>query len=321
MSTFKYVLKRIGLMLVTAFIIMTICFVLIKLLEPELPMMGNQAEAERARREALGWNKPIMVQYAIYLKNIFTKWDWGTSWKIDYFQPAASVITKRLPPTVIINSLELLISIPVGIILGVFAAIKKNKWQDHLISIIVMLFISVPVFVYAFLLQYLLGFKLGWFPLIMSSLYDAGGKWFSKVMLKSMVLPVLSLSFGSIAGLTRMTRAELTEALTSDYMLLARTKGLTKSQAISRHAMKNAMVPILPRILGMILGILGGAMLTETIFGINGIGKLYLQSITTLDYDVFMATSMFYCIIGLASTIVIDLSYGFLDPRIRMGER
>lgn len=321
MSTFKYVLKRIGLMLVTAFIIMTICFVLIKLLEPELPMMGNQAEAERARREALGWNKPIMVQYAIYLKNIFTKWDWGTSWKIDYFQPAASVIIKRLPPTVIINSLELLISIPVGIILGVFAAIKKNKWQDHLISIIVMLFISVPVFVYAFLLQYLLGFKLGWFPLIMSSLYDAGGKWFSKVMLKSMVLPVLSLSFGSIAGLTRMTRAELTEALTSDYMLLARTKGLTKSQAISRHAMKNAMVPILPRILGMILGILGGAMLTETIFGINGIGKLYLQSITTLDYDVFMATSMFYCIIGLASTIVIDLSYGFLDPRIRMGER
>ncbi|MCQ2565244.1 MAG: ABC transporter permease [Clostridia bacterium] len=321
MSTFKYVLKRIGLMLVTAFIIMTICFVLIKLLEPELPMMGNQAEAERARREALGWNKPIMVQYAIYLKNIFTKWDWGTSWKIDYFQPAASVIIKRLPPTVIINSLELLISIPVGIILGVFAAIKKNKWQDHLISIIIMLFISVPVFVYAFLLQYLLGFKLGWFPLIMSSLYDAGGKWFSKVMLKSMVLPVLSLSFGSIAGLTRMTRAELTEALTSDYMLLARTKGLTKSQAISRHAMKNAMVPILPRILGMILGILGGAMLTETIFGINGIGKLYLQSITTLDYDVFMATSMFYCIIGLASTIVIDLSYGFLDPRIRMGER
>ena len=321
MSTFKYVLKRIGLMLVTAFIIMTICFVLIKLLEPELPMMGNQAEAERARREALGWNKPIMVQYAIYLKNIFTKWDWGTSWKIDYFQPAASVIIKRLPPTVIINSLELLISIPVGIILGVFAAIKKNKWQDHLISIIIMLFISVPVFVYAFLLQYLLGIKLGWFPLIMSSLYDAGGKWFSKVMLKSMVLPVLSLSFGSIAGLTRMTRAELTEALTSDYMLLARTKGLTKSQAISRHAMKNAMVPILPRILGMILGILGGAMLTETIFGINGIGKLYLQSITTLDYDVFMATSMFYCIIGLASTIVIDLSYGFLDPRIRMGER
>lgn len=321
MSTFKYVLKRIGLMLVTAFIIMTICFVLIKLLEPELPMMGNQAQAEMARREALGWNKPIMVQYAIYLKNIFTKWDWGTSWKIDYFQPAASVIIKRLPPTIIINTLELFISIPIGIALGVFAAIKKNKWQDHLISVVVMLFISVPVFVYAFLLQYLLGFKLGWFPLIMSSLYDAGGSWFSGTMLKSMVLPVLSLSFGSIAGLTRMTRAELTEALTSDYMLLARTKGLTKSQAISRHAMKNAMVPILPRILGMILGILSGAMLTETIFGINGIGKLYLQSITTLDYDVFMTTSMFYCIIGLASTIVIDLSYGFLDPRIRMGER
>lgn len=321
MSMFKYVLKRIGLMLVTFMIIMTICFTLIKLLQPELPMMGNQAEAELARREALGYNKPIIVQYAIYLRNIFTKWDWGTSWKIDYFASANDVIMKRLPPTVIINCFDLLISIPIGILLGVYAALHKNKWQDHFISVMVMLFISVPTFVYAFVLQYFLGFRLGWFPLILSSLHDAGGSWFSGTMLRSMVMPVLSLSFGSIAGLTRMTRAELTESLTSDYMLLARTKGLTKAQATTRHAMKNAMVPILPRILSMILGILGGAMITETIFGINGIGKLYLQTITTLDYDVFMAVSMFYCIIGLASTIVVDLSYGFLDPRIRMGEK
>ena len=321
MSMLKYILKRLGLMILTFFIIMTICFTLIKLLQPEMPMMGAQAEAERARREALGWNEPIMVQYGIYLKNIVTKWDWGTSWEIDYMKPTTEIIGSRLPPTVLLNVYSLLISLPLGIILGIVAAIKKNKWQDHVISTAVMVFISVPSFVYAFLLQYTLGFKAGWFPVIISSLYDAGGTWFSWTMFKSMVLPILSLSFSTIASLARFTRAELTEALTSDYMLLARAKGLTREKAISRHAMRNALVPVLPMILSLFMGILSGAMITETIFAVNGIGKLYLQSITTRDYDVFVTTSMFYTFISLASIIVTDLSYGFLDPRIRMGEK
>ena len=321
MSMLKYILKRLGLMILTFFIIMTICFTLIKLLQPEMPMMGAQAEAERARREALGWNEPIMVQYGIYLKNIVTKWDWGTSWEIDYMKPTTEIIGSRLPPTVLLNIYSLVISLPLGIGLGIIAAIKKNKWQDHVISTAVMVFISVPSFVYAFLLQYTLGFKTGWFPVIISSLYDAGGTWFSWAMLKSMILPILSLSFSTIASLARFTRAELTEALTSDYMLLARAKGLTREKAISRHAMRNALVPVLPMILSLFMGILSGAMITETIFAVNGIGKLYLQSITTRDYDVFVTTSMFYTFISLASIIVTDLSYGFLDPRIRMGEK
>ncbi|MCE5236500.1 MAG: ABC transporter permease [Clostridiaceae bacterium] len=321
MSMFKYILKRIGLMFLTFMIIMTICFTLIKLLQPELPMMGLQADTERARREALGYNKPIMVQYGIYLRNIATKWDWGTSWKIDYMSGVGDVLAKRLPPTVIMNVYSVLLSIPIGIALGIVAAIFKNKWLDHAISTIVMLFISVPSFVYAFLLQYFMGFKLGAFPVMVSSLYDAGGSWFSGAMLNSMVLPVLSLSFGIIAGLARFTRAELTEALTSEYMLLARAKGLTKNKAIARHALQNAMVPILPMILAEFLGVLVGSIIIEQIFVVNGIGKLYIQSIRMLDYDVFVATGMFYTLITLASIIVIDLSYGFIDPRIRMGEK
>lgn len=321
MSMLKYVLKRIGLLIVTFFIIMTICFTLIKLLQPETPMMGSQAEIEMARREALGWNKPIMVQYGIYLKNIFTKWDWGTSWKIDYMADTTEVIASRLTPTVLLNVYSLILSLPLGILLGIVAAIKKNRWQDTLISTIVMVFISVPSYVYAFIVQYFLGFKTGWFPVIVSSLYDAGGSWFTWTMFRSMVLPILSLSFGTIAGLARFVRAELTEALTSDYMLLARAKGLTQEKAVARHAMRNAMVPVLPMILSLFLGIMGGAMITETIFAVNGVGKLYLQSIQMLDYDMFVTTSMFYTFISLASIIVTDLSYGFLDPRIRMGEK
>ena len=140
-------------------------------------------------------------------------------------------------------------------------------------------------------------------------------------MTKSLLLPVMSLSFGTVAGLTRYTRAELTEALTSDYMLLARTKGLTKAQAIARHALKNAMVPILPSIISMFLGIMGGAMITEQIFAVPGAGALYVKAIQLRDYDVFIFLTAFYTFMGLIGNILYDLSYGFLDPRIRVGER
>ena len=136
-----------------------------------------------------------------------------------------------------------------------------------------------------------------------------------------MILPMFSLAFGEIASLCRFTRAELTETLTSDYMLLARTKGLTRSQATIRHALKNAMVPILPMIIGSFIGILGGSMIIEQIFSIPGVGRLYLQSISLFDYDVFMVDTIFYTFVGLLGGIVTDISYGFIDPRIRMGEK
>lgn len=321
MTMFKYILKRIALVFVVTLIITTICFTLIKLLEPESPQMGHQIAYEKARREALGYNKPIMEQFGIYLKNIFTKWDWGTSWKKEYLVDVRAVIGHRLPPTVLLNLYSLIFALPFGILLGIWAAIKKNKPTDHVISTSVMIFISVPAYVYAFVLQYVLGFKFGWFPIVISSLHDAGGTWFSATMFRSMVLPVLSLSFGTIASLARFTRAELTEALTSEYMLLARAKGLSRSKAIKRHAMRNAMVPILPIILSMFFSLVSGAIITERIFQIPGIGNLYLDSIFLLDYDLFIGTSIFYSVIGLASTLVIDLSYGIMDPRIRMGER
>lgn len=316
----KYVLKRIGLMLLTFFVIMTICFMLIKVLEPP-PIQGvEQAAIEAARREAMGYNKPLLVQYLIYLKNIVTAWDWGTSFKIEYMTNITEVIASRLTPTILVNLYALILGLPIGIALGIFAALKKNKWQDHVVSTGVMIFISVPSYVYAFLVQYLLGFKLGWFPITMASLSEAGG-WFTPKMFASMVLPVLSLSFGIIASLARFTRAELTEVLSSDFMLLARTKGLTRGQATVRHALKNAMVPILPGIIAMFLGCLSGSLIIEQIFAIPGVGRLYIQSINLLDYNVFMGVSAFYTFLGLASGILLDLSYGFLDPRIRMGAK
>lgn len=314
----KYVIKRILLMIFTLFVITTLCFVLIKLLEPNEITNVAQREREEAIREALGYNQPILVQYFIYLKNIFTKFDFGVSFKISYLASVNSIIGSKLLPTVLLNVYSLVISIPLGILLGIVAALKKNKWQDHTISTVVMLFVSVPSFVYAFVLQYF-GSKIG-LPVTVASALSAGG-YFTGTMFVSMILPILALSFGSIASLARFTRAELTESLTSDYMLLARAKGLTKGQAVFRHALKNAMVPILPTIVAMFVSILSGSLVIEKIFAVPGIGGLYVTSIQELDYNVFMAVSIFYTFIGLAANIIVDLSYGFLDPRIRMGAK
>lgn len=317
----KYVVKRIILMLFTMFVIVTMCFMLIRLLPREVPQEKNMAEVIQARWEALGYNEPLLTQYGIYLKNIFTKGDFGTSWYITFRQPALEALTSRLLPTVLVNLYATIFAVPIGIALGIFAAIKKNKWQDSVISTMVMVFVSVPSYVYAFLIQYFLYFKLGWLPLQMYSLADAGGSYFTGKMFYSIIAPILALSFGEIAGLCRFTRAELTETLTSDYMLLARTKGLTRSQATTRHALKNAMVPILPMIISSFIGILGGSLIIEKIFSIPGVGRLYLTSIQLQDYDIFMIDSIFYTAIGLLGGIIVDLSYGFIDPRIRMGEK
>ena len=292
------------------------------MLPQEVPTDKNLSAQIQARWEALGYNKPLLVQYGIYLKNIITKWDFGTSWYLERMKPVTEVMGKRLLPTVLVNFYSLIISIPLGILLGIIAAIRKNRWEDQVISVLIILFVSVPSYVYAFIVQYLFYSK--WHivdkPTILA-LEDAGGSYLTWAMFKSMIPAIVSLSFGEIAGLCRFTRAELTETLTSDYMLLARTKGLTKGQATVRHALKNAMVPILPMIISSFIGILGGSMIIEQIFAIPGVGELYIKSIQQLDYDVFMLDSIFYTFVGLLAGIVVDISYGFIDPRIRMGER
>lgn len=150
---------------------------------------------------------------------------------------------------------------------------------------------------------------------------NSGTDWFSPSMFRSMLPAVLSLSFSVIAGFTRTTRAELTEVLTSEFMLLARTKGLSRRQATVRHALKNCMVVVVPAIFGEFIGILSGAMIIEKIFGVPGVGNLSINAINGRDYPVFILVTVFYTTIGLLAGIVVDISYGFIDPRIRMGSK
>ena len=318
--TLKYILKRIAMMIVTFFIIMLICFVLIKLLPiPEAAKYGPNAPVIQKSREARGYNKPILIQFFIFWKRIFLYGDWGLGEEYKVGKDVWDTFAGRLPNTMIVNLYAILLSIPVGILLGIYAALRKNKWQDHVISTTIMIVVSVPSFVYAFLIQHIFYFRLGWFPAQMAAVSEVGR--FSWDMFVSIIMPIMALSFGTIAGFARVTRAELTEVLTSDYMLLARAKGLSKGQAVMRHALKNCGVIIIPAIFGEFIGIMSGSLIIENMFGINGIGALYLASITSLDYNFFMMLSAFYTFIGLAAGIVVDISYGLIDPRIRMGAR
>lgn len=425
MYLFKYILKRLGLMLLITVVIFTMCFVLVKLL-PNTPTdsFGKDKELIERRRELLGYDKPIMVQYVYYIfgrtaytfdavdsngnkiqqkdasGNLVYEMEYVTDangdivYKTDEFgnyvdsegriaqrksdyvpleQPVVDadgnkipvwetktvyekskipegstyttkgmggivrgyfgtsealyigrdvwdVFAEKIPFTVSLNLWSILISIPIGLALGVYAALRKNKWQDHVISTAVMIFVSVPSFIYAFLVKYLLYFKLGAFPAV-SNPIDGAWSW---SFFWSIIPAVISMCFGTIAGFARYTRAELTEVLTNEFMLLARTKGLTKAQAVVRHALKNAMVVIFPMILGEFISIMSGSLIIEQMFSIPGVGQLYIQSINAKpapDYNLFMLLTMFYTLIGLVAGIVIDISYGIIDPRIRMGAR
>ena len=312
----KYTVQRILLMLMTLFIITCLCFVLIRMLPPvELPPEDPHTAVVLARREAAGYNKPYLVQLGIFLRDVLLRWDWGVSEKLYFGQDVAELFASKLPATVLVNVYSVLVSIPVGIFLGIVAAVNKNNWLDHTVSTLTMVVISVPSFVYAFLIQYYLSYKWGWFPFLMAT----GQDYFSFPMFVSMIPPVLALSFGQIAGYTRVTRAELTEVLTGEYMLLARAKGLSRGRATVVHGLKNCLAVVIPSVLGSVVSVLSGSLIIERIFGIPGVGALYLNSINGRDYPPFMILNVFFTFVGLVAGIVVDISYGFLDPRVRIG--
>ncbi|MFH5882199.1 MAG: ABC transporter permease [Candidatus Izemoplasmataceae bacterium] len=261
---------------------------------------------------------PIITQYGIWARNILLRWDWGKSTRIAVNVDVFRIIEQRLPITMRINFLALLVFMPVGFFLGILAALRKNKLTDNIISLGVMIFISVPSFVVMLFLVMLIAFNVSWIPATYPSADVRGA-----VQYYALILPVAGISLGAIAGLTRLTRAELTEVLTSEFLLLARTKGLTRSQAVIRHAMRNSMVPLVPTIIFSFVSLLSGSVIIERIYAIPGMGRVYLQALTpnNFDYNLILALSAFYTFISLFAVLLVDLTYGLVDPRIRMGAR
>ena len=301
-------------MVLTLFIIISISFFAIRLIPGDVLGEGANPELRAAMRARYHLDKPLIEQYVIFIKN-FLSFDFGESINLYPRRPVFDVIAEKVPLTLVLNIFSLIITIPTGIACGIAAALKKNTLTDHAISTMVVFNVSVPSFVFASLLQYVLAYKLGWFPILL----DLKAPFMSGAQLWSMVLPVLALSFGGIATITRYMRAELFEALSSEYMLLARAKGLTQLQATVRHALRNSFIPLCNVIVPMFMSVLSGSMVVETIFNIPGLGSLMTGSISTSDYYLTIAILFVYSLINLTSVLVVDLSYGIVDPRIRIG--
>ncbi len=341
----KYILKRIGLALITAFIILSLTFILIKMLPPQRMLTGKlgtrtafyenevrlgylYSSAEKLTDDYVDkltyedghttyyYKTPVLQQYFSWIRNIVTRWDWGSSEVIMPNVDATVIIGERLWTSMKINIFSVIFSVPIGIALGIWAALKKGKMTDTIISTVVMVLISLPGFVLITFLMLLLCYNNAVLPTQWPNPTDPTGK---KVL--GYILPVFCLSLGSICGYCRFVRAELCEVMESEYLLLARTKGLTRRQAITRHALRNAMVPIFPSILSEFIGILGGSMILEQLYGIPGIGQLFVRSMNSQDYNVLFVDMAIFTTLGLLAGVLLDMSYGIIDPRIRMGAR
>lgn len=261
---------------------------------------------------------PIITQYGEWLRNVLTRFDWGPSTRIAINQDATTVLNRTFKYTIGVNLAVLVLQIPFGLLIGAVAAIKKDKFFDNFTSVLIMIFISLPSFVVIMLLMKWFGSDLSWLPYQWPSSQASNTQKFL-----GYIIPVSSLALGGIAGLSRRVRAELAEGLTQDFVLLARTKGLSKRQSIFRHALRLSLTPILPGIIFSFVGLLGGAGITEQVYGIPGAGRLFIEASLrgAPDYNIIMYDTAFFGFIGLFTGILIDMSYGLVDPRIKMGAK
>lgn len=315
---FKYFLKRFGLMLITFVISVFLFFLFIKLMpDYHKALPGDEDLYYKILYEREGWGKPIVEQFFIWVKNIFTTGSFGYSnyWKMD----SAKVYFPKIPATIMFQLVPYILSTIIGIGLGILAALRKNKMTDHVVSVGVMVLISVPSFVVAVLGQYFFVWKWNIFPQIWvgtaSEIADKGFSW----VIQTYALPTLIMTITGLAGWARSIRAELTEQLTQDYMLLARSKGLSHTQATVRHALKNSLVPFAPSIFLGFVGLMSGSMIMEKLFRVDGTANIYLTAFNNRDYPVLLLVVVFTNFLGFLLSILGEMSYTLLDPRMRIG--
>ena len=302
----KYILKRI---LIIIPILLGVSFIVFSILsltpgDPARLMLGVGAtdEALNSLREELGLNRPFLTRYVDYMLGIFHG-DFGVSYRTKL--PVFDEISVRFPVTLRLAVLSIAVVTVFGILLGVLSAVRQHKLTDYILSVFAMLAASIPGF---------------WLGLMMTLLFALQLKWLPSFGLdswKSYVMPVIALSLPSMAELMRMTRSTMLETIRQDYVRTARSKGLSERVVILGHALKNALMPIITVIGSNFGGLLGGAVVIETVFSLPGIGNMIVTSIRTKDVPQVMAGTMFIALMFCIVLLVVDVAYALIDPRIR----
>ena len=313
---FRYILERLGLIILTMFIVITINFFLLRLM-PGTPFDNPKiTPTQQAQmQEKYGLDDPAVVQYSRYMRNLL-KGDFGVSFKLQD-QPVKDLIAARLPHTVKIGSIALVFGVLMGILLGALAAIYRNTLWDYLATMFAVVGVSIPSFVLAALLQHYVVSEMGFFTFLYNPVDITRGVsvWDS---FYSAILPSFSLSLFVISATMRYMRSELVEVLNSDYILLARAKGLNKAQVIVRHAIRNALIPVVTIIGPMAISLMTGSLVIEMFYGVPGLSRLLLNGINTNDYFLILGVNAFYSLLFVSVVLMIDLLYGLIDPRIRL---
>ena len=304
----KYVLKRVLLMIPVLLGVMFIVFAINHFMpgDPVISLLGNNYTQEQydAKEAELGLDKPFLEQFFIYVKGVVTKLDLGTSYQTN--RSVSTEILERFPVTLKLGILGILVTVIVGIPFGIISATKQYSALDYGVTVISMFFASMPSFWMGLMAIIIFSYKLGWLPA--SGLFT----W------KHWILPVLTLGLSPVATITRMTRSSMLDVIRQDYIRTARAKGLSEKKVIYHHAFRNTLIPLVTFIGGSLPGLFAGALITETLFAIPGIGYISYNAMVAGDIPFSMFYMTFLAILTLLGNLISDILYAVVDPRVRI---
>lgn len=310
----RFIIKRLLSVIPVLIIVVTLVFFLMRVIpgDPATLMLGEDANPEDiiAFKEMMGLNDPILKQYVDYVKNILTG-DWGDS--LYYKKPVFETIMGRMEPTILLMLYSTFLAVCIGIPFGIISAKYRNTIIDYSLTTISIFGNSMPVFWLGVMMIYLFGVKLMWFPVQGYISIAKGGLWKS---LYSLTVPSFALGFQYISSIARYTRSTMLDVLNNEYVRTARAKGLSETIVYYKHALKNSLAPVVTLVGFSMAGMLGGSVVTETVFNIPGMGKLAYDSLMRRDYRQEQAIILFVAILFILTNILLDIIYKYLDPRI-----
>lgn len=303
----RYILKRILMMF---FVVIAASIIIFSILyfvpgDPAQIILGETATAEEIEylREQLGLNGSYLSRLINFLKNAFLKFDFGISYS--YGQPVMKVLLSRLPRTLILGWMTIILQTVIGLPLGIMAALHQNKWQDHLCMFIALLGVSIPGFWLALMMIILFSVKLKWLPS-----FGIGG-------IEYYIMPVIAGSLSHLATQARQMRSSMLETIRSDYVTTARAKGLPESKVVLKHMLPNALIPVITLIGGSFGRSLAGTVIIEQVFSIPGMGTYMLEAVNHRDYPVVQGAVIFLAAVTAVTMLLVDIAYGVVDPRIK----
>ena len=307
----KYVLKRLIYALITILVLLALTFVMMHML-PGDPFSTGKAMSEstkQALREFYGLDKPLVEQFIIYIQNAITG-DLGIS--IKYNRPVIDIIMESFPVSFQLGMFSLIFAVIAGIALGAIAAIRRGKTADTVAMTLSVIGVSIPNFIVAAIFQYFLALKLN--QLLGTQIFAITG-WGN---LNQIILPALALSFSSLATVSRLMRTSMLDVLSSDYIKTAKAKGLSERQILWKHALRNAIMPVITVLGPIAAAVLTGGFVVENVFSIPGMGKFFVLAIKEADYTLIAGTTLFYGAFLIIAILIVDLLYGVIDPRINL---